>query len=1178
MEFRLLGPLEAGEPGAPVALGSEKQRALLALLLLDANHAVSLSRLIEGLWGEAPPEKAVKAIQTYVSRLRKALPQGVLSTRPHGYAIEVDPDDLDLHVFERLLEEGRRGLAENRHAAAGEALRRALGLWRGLALAEFAAEPFAASEGARLEELRLLVLEERVEADLALGRHADLIGELELLVEQHPFRERFCLQLMLALYRSGREAEALGAYRDRRTHLVGELGIEPSRKLHELESAILRQDPVLDEPSRSMTETVPVSRPSIPFVGREVELARLAAALDEAFAGDGRLVMVSGEPGIGKSRLVTELAGLAQIRGARVLWGRCYEREGAPPYWPWVQAIRSYADQCDLRLLGSGLQRHTATVAEIVPELREQLPGLGAAPAPRDPKEARFLLLDSVASFLRHAAAKQVMTIILDNLHAADAGSLLMLEFLARELAGTPLLVVGTYRDVALRRGDRLVETLAELTREGTFERLPLRGLTVTEVARLVEAIMGRPAAPELMQAIHRQAEGNPLFVTEVVRVLDQEDAFADERSLSRDWSLRVPEGVRAVIGRRLDQLSPACNDVLRLASVIGREFGLRQLQALVVESADDELLGLVHEALDMRLVEELPDTIDCFRFTHRLIQETLLSELSTTQRVRLHARVAEALEQHYGDTVDAHAAELVHHCAEAETVLGPAALVRYARLAGEQALVAHSYEEASAYFRQALDAKAGLQMDEETASLLFGLARSEFAGRERYDLGEALGHMCEAFTYFETSGDRRRAIEVATHPVPYVYGSPDAAGLASRALTLVPAGSGEAGHLLTTLGWFTGMTDYDAARDAFGRSTAIARQLGDATLERRVLLSEAHVDFWHLEYDRCLEKGERAIALSRDAGDERTEMLALSEVIRMCATLGRPVEADRHALRMLELADRFRERYWLVTARVNRLWLCVLTGEWEAARALSEEALALQPRDARSLASRALVECQLGEHDLADAHADRLVEARWLSATGFAFEDACVAGYLPLLARIAGNDGRLDKAAEAAAHVDSSGVVLPLLDMYCGVGRALTAVREHDAARARAEHDALLHLRGTALALIGVTADRLLGLLSATAGDVETALSHFERGLDFCRRTGYRPECAWTASDYAEVLLGVPDADGTARAADLRAEALSIARELGMLPLADRLSSSSRGMSRRRTQSRAASQATTGQ
>jgi DNA-binding SARP family transcriptional activator len=144
MEFRLLGPLEAGERTAPVELGPEKQRALLALLLLDANHAVSLSRLIEGLWGEAPPEKAVKAVQTYVSRLRKVLPQGVLSTRPHGYAIEVDPGELDLHVFECLLEEGRGGLAEGRSAAAGEALQRALGLWRGPALAEFAAEPFAA--------------------------------------------------------------------------------------------------------------------------------------------------------------------------------------------------------------------------------------------------------------------------------------------------------------------------------------------------------------------------------------------------------------------------------------------------------------------------------------------------------------------------------------------------------------------------------------------------------------------------------------------------------------------------------------------------------------------------------------------------------------------------------------------------------------------------------------------------------------------------------------------------------------------------------------------------------------------------------------------------------------------------------------------------------------------------
>src|SRR5262245_21017895 len=195
MEFRILGPLEAYEGGTLIPLGSDKQRALLALLLLNPNRAVSLERLVDDLWGDDPPARVVKAIQTYVSRLRKVLPKGMLCTRPPGYALEIGPAELDLDRVERALEEGRRALADGRPAHASDTLRKALALWRGPALAEFSSEPFAASEAARLEELRLLALEERIEADLGLGRHADLVGELESLVSRYPLRERFRGQL-----------------------------------------------------------------------------------------------------------------------------------------------------------------------------------------------------------------------------------------------------------------------------------------------------------------------------------------------------------------------------------------------------------------------------------------------------------------------------------------------------------------------------------------------------------------------------------------------------------------------------------------------------------------------------------------------------------------------------------------------------------------------------------------------------------------------------------------------------------------------------------------------------------------------------------------------------------------------------------------------------------------------
>src|SRR5215207_3565235 len=246
MKFRILGPLEVSDDGGEVSLGGDKPRALLVLLLLHPNEVVSADRLIDELWGEHPPERAAAALRVNVSRLRKALPQDVLATRAPGYVIRVEPEELDLHRFERLVDEGRSLLARGLPADASERLHDALSLWRGPALADFAYESFAQTAIARLEEIRLAAVELRIDADLALGRHDELVAELEALVAEHPLREQLRRYLMTALYRSGRQAEALDAYQDARRALVDELGIEPSPALRELERAILQQDPSLD--------------------------------------------------------------------------------------------------------------------------------------------------------------------------------------------------------------------------------------------------------------------------------------------------------------------------------------------------------------------------------------------------------------------------------------------------------------------------------------------------------------------------------------------------------------------------------------------------------------------------------------------------------------------------------------------------------------------------------------------------------------------------------------------------------------------------------------------------------------------------------------------------------------------------------------------------------------------
>src|SRR3954466_8427146 len=261
-EYRLLGPLEVVHRGETVPTGGQRKRALLARLLLEANRTVSIDALVDALWGERVPATAVKMVHIYVSQLRKVLPSGALQTRPPGYRLEVAPEAVDLLRFERLRKEGREALGDGDAATAAERLTAACTLWRGPALGEFS-EPFAAAAAAHLDELRLLAVEDRVDAELALGRHRDVTGELQALVANHPLRERPRRQLMLALYRQGRHAEALAAYHELQASLRDDLGIDPSAGLVELQYRILNQDPALDHaaptpvPEPSHREPVP---------------------------------------------------------------------------------------------------------------------------------------------------------------------------------------------------------------------------------------------------------------------------------------------------------------------------------------------------------------------------------------------------------------------------------------------------------------------------------------------------------------------------------------------------------------------------------------------------------------------------------------------------------------------------------------------------------------------------------------------------------------------------------------------------------------------------------------------------------------------------------------------------------------------------------------------------------
>lgn len=603
------------------------------------------------------------------------------------------------------------------------------------------------------------------------------------------------------------------------------------------------------------------------FVGREREMAELRASVDAATTGHGRIVMLAGEPGIGKTRTAQELAAYAETMGAQVWWGSCYEQQGAPPYWPWVQPIRSYIQRTDPDSLGAQMGPGAADIGEIISEVRDKLPGLGLVP-PLQPEQARFRLFDSISRFLKNLAEAQPLMLVLDDLHWADQPSLLLLEFLVSQLPNSKILIVGTYRDIEVSRAHPLSNALAQLARSDSYHREELGGLESQHVGQLIKDISGEEPSPDLIQAVFGHTEGNPFFTTEIARLLGERFQAIGQAAGDPLGGLEIPQSVLEVVGQRLNRLSRECESILTTAAVIGRQFEFRLLGLLSEDLLETQLLALIDEGLDAYLIQEVPGQGDVYQFSHALVQQTLRERLSTSRRVRLHAKIGEALETLYGEQPGDHAAELAYHFAEAEPVAGTDKLVKYTMMAGEFALETYAQEEALVHFLRGLTAK-GLEEegsmpapDAEAAALLFGLGRAQAAtlGRQRLDV--AVATMRRAFDFYAETGDVAKAVAVAGYPMQPLPGHRISVDLVTRALQLAPPESVEAGRLWSKFVMVMGLEegDYQGAKEAFDRALATAQRTGDLALEVRALAYSSTVDFWHLNHPETVEKGLRVI------------------------------------------------------------------------------------------------------------------------------------------------------------------------------------------------------------------------------------------------------------------------------------------------------------------------------
>ncbi|MGR7026390.1 BTAD domain-containing putative transcriptional regulator [Geodermatophilus sp. URMC 62] len=608
VEVSVLGPVQATVAEQPAPLGGPRQRSVLARLVLAGGHVVSTDRLVEDLWDGEPPPKALAALQVHVSRLRRALePAGgrrsgatVVVSVPPGYRLQLPREAVDAWRFEDLV---ARASGTDDVATRRELLERALGCWSGEAFAGSADASWAAPEVARLEELRLVAVELRADADLALGRAASVVPELERHLHDHPQREEAVRLLALALYRSGRQGDALSVLRRARERLAEELGVDPGSGLRDLETAILGQVPALDLPgprSAPLPAVLPPAPP--PSLGRAAELRRL---VDLAAEG-ARVVWIAGEAGAGKTTLVEAAAARLRADGWRVVEGRCPEVDGAPPAWPWTEITRV----------------------------------LGAAPLEEG---TAFWLARAVADRLREAAREQPLLVVLDDVHRADELTLQLLRQVVDSLAGSPLLVLATYRDA--EAGEALAATRAALASAGA-RHLGLRGLDDDGIAVLARQSGLADAGPAELALLRERTDGNPLFVRELTRLL-----VAEGRGAARTG---VPAGLRDVLRRRVERLPGTAVTALRQAAVLGREADVDVLAAVAGRDADELLDALETAVLAGLLDEPAPGRV---RFTHALVRDVLYEDTPLLRRGRVHAAALAVLLEAGAD-----AATLAHH------------------------------------------------------------------------------------------------------------------------------------------------------------------------------------------------------------------------------------------------------------------------------------------------------------------------------------------------------------------------------------------------------------------------------------------------------------------------------------------------------------------------------------
>ena len=1168
----ILGPFELRlEGGEALELGGLRQRALLVILALNANKMVPMDRIIDELWGENAPSSATHTVQVFVSRLRGALGSARhrLATTPPGYRLELAAAEIDAGCCERLFSEARAANATGRPAAAATKLREALDLWRGPPLADFTYEPFARGAVARLEELHVSCREELIDAELALGHHESVVHDLEALIAEHPLRERSRGQLMLALYRCGRQAEALHAYQQARQMLVEELAIEPSAALRELEQSILQQAPALSAPATSAAghDAGPpsagdaASAPRFPpalttelgeeaFIGRDDALTRLRERYALVTAGRRQFVLLCGEPGIGKTRLASEFARDVYGQDAIVLYGRS-DHEALVPYQPFVTAIEQYIADCGLRDLARELEFELRELGRLVPGLRRHLPTL-LDPLRVEPESRRYRMFDAVSRVLAFIARQRPAVLILDDLQWADTSTALLVRHIVQQLHGVRLLVVGTFRDSEPSRSEDLAELLASRPDHG-FERIALSGFDPSETAAFLVARQRPSASEAFVTHLRSITGGNPLFMEETLKSLaEAEPTESRDRSSTRTLTgIEVPHRVNAVIAQRLLRLTDSARQILAVASVVGAEFQLGLLEALV-EQPTEQIISALEEAEAAGLIREATGVIDRFSFSHALVREVLHEQQSDSRRWRRHQQIGEALEI-IAETSAVNPAELAYHFFESRHADRGRKALRYSLEAGDRAAESFAHDEAAEHYERALTALAMHESPDESQRCEVLLALGQVKLRQGYP---------EARRIFEQT-----ALLARRQGLPEYLGRA-ALGFASR---------------------------YTEAGVVDDRGIALLRealdQLGEQPSALRAELIARLADSLHFapEHEETLALSRAAIILAREVDD--THALVSALVSRHAALLHIAHLDERLALsqELLDLAERVGERelaalghHWRIydlleateidAARAEHRALVKLAKElrqplydhfsvgWDVvwanmagrikdAERFAEESYELgrraQARDAETVYWAQVVALRRREHRLADFVSTVQAAGEQLPAL------MAWRAVLPLAHLAAGKLKEAVEEFEWLAH-DHFGRVPEDMFWFTSVCvLAETCARVRDSSRAGELYQMLLpykdrNVQVTRAACWG-SCERFLGLLAASLGNWAAASEHLESAIAKNTAGGVAGAVSIVKRDYAEMLVARRDDGDLDTAMDLYRDALQAAQDAAM-------------------------------